>query len=388
MKSKFLLALTVLLGLALAAAQCGGGAAQPQPAPPGENKAEAPKTESSGAKEELAKELSVYNWADYIDEELLTQYEAEYGVKIIYDTFASNEDLLAKMQAGASGYDVIFPSDYMVAQMAELGLLAEIDKNNLPNLENIDPIFLNAPYDPGNKYCAPYQWGTTGLAYSTQFFADNEPDSWAYLFDPEMAAQWAEAGGINVLNDQRELMSAALKYLGYSVNDTDEAHLQEAKDLILAIKPYIKTFNSEGYWEELMIPGEVVLSQAWSGDAFNTIDRTYNEETEESEWAYVIPKEGAVIWQDNMCIPAGSWRKATAEHFINYMLEAEVAAAVTNFTFYASPNKAAQEFIDPEILEDPGIFPPPEVMQKLEWMAPLGETIFVYDRLWTEIKSQ
>jgi spermidine/putrescine transport system substrate-binding protein len=383
-----LLALTVLLGLALAAAQCGGGAAQPQPAPPGETKAEAPKTESSGAKETLAKELSVYNWADYIDEELLTQYKEDYGVNIIYDTFASNEDLLAKMQAGASGYDVIFPSDYMVAQMAELGLLAEIDKNNLPNLKNIDPIFLNAPYDPDNKYCAPYQWGTTGLAYSTQFFADNEPDSWAYLFDPEMAAQWAEAGGINVLNDQRELMSAALKYLGYSVNDTDEAHLQEAKDLILAIKPYIKTFNSEGYWEELMIPGEVVLSQAWSGDAFNTIDRTYNEETEESEWAYVIPKEGAVIWQDNMCIPAGSWRKATAEHFINYMLEAEVAAAVTNFTFYASPNKAAQEFIDPEILEDPGIFPPPEVMQKLEWMAPLGETIFVYDRLWTEIKSQ
>lgn len=384
MKNRLLIVLMALLLLALAAAQCSSPAAQPA----------APAEESSGAVTEgeavetgLAKELSVYNWADYIDEELLTKYEEEYGVKIIYDTFASNEDLLAKMQAGATGYDVIVPSDYMVGQMTELGLLAEIDKNNIPNMKNLDSKFLDPPYDPGNKYCMPYQWGTTGIAYSTKQFADEPPDSWAYLFDPAMAEQWA-AGGINLLNDQRELISAAMKYLGYSLNDRDEEHLKQAKEAILAIKPFVKTFNSEGYFEELMVPGEVVISHAWSGDAFRTMDLTTNEETGESEWGYAIPKEGAVLWQDSLCIPVSSERKATAEHFINFLLEAENGAAITNFTFYGSPNKAAQEFIDPDILADPGIYPPPDVMEKLELMKPLGETIFVYDRLWTEIKSQ
>ena len=394
MKHKLLLVLVAILLLALVAAQCVSPAAPPAPsqeesAPttaPSESATAAPQAESAGSG--LAKELSVYNWADYIDEELLTKYEEEYGVKIIYDTFASNEDLLAKMQAGATGYDVIVPSDYMVGQMIELGLLAEINKDNLPNMKNLDPKFLDPPYDPGNKYCMPYQWGTTGIAYSTKVFADNTPDSWAYLFDPEMAKKWADAGGINLLNDQRELISAAMKYLGYSLNDRDEAHLNQAKDTILAIKPYVKTFNSEGYFEELMVPGEVVISHAWSGDAFRTMDLTYNEETGESEWGYAIPKEGAVLWQDNLCIPATSERQATAEHFINYLLDAQNGAAITNFTFYGSPNKAAQEFIEPDILSDPGIYPPPEVMDKLEMMKPLGETIFVYDRMWTEIKSQ
>lgn len=380
MKNKLQFVLAVLLLLALAAAQCGS------PAAPAEESSGAA-TESESAEPGLAKELSVYNWADYIDEELLTKYEEEYGVNITYDTFASNEDLLAKMQAGATGYDVIVPSDYMVGQMTELGLLAEINKDNIPNMKNIDPKFLDPPYDPGNKYCMPYQWGTTGIAYSTKLFGDKPPDSWAYLFDPVMAEQWAE-GGINLLNDQRELISAAMKYLGYSLNDRDEEHLNQAKEAILAIKPYVKTLNSEGYFEELMVPGEVVISHAWSGDAFRTMDLTTNEETGETEWGYAIPKEGATLWQDNLCIPASSERKATAEHFINFLLEPENGAAITNFTFYASPNKAAQEFIEPDILSDPGIYPPPEVMEKLEMMEPLGETVFVYDRLWTEIKSQ
>ena len=164
----------------------------------------------------------VYNWYDYIDEEILDAYEEEYGVEIIYDTFASNEDLLAKLQAGATGYDVIFPSDYMVAQMIELGLLAEIDANSLPNFANIGAEFKDAPFDPGNEHCVPYQWGTTGIAYraGNEFFEENEPTSWAYLFEPELLEQYAD-GGINVLNDQRELMAAALFYLGYSPNSTD-----------------------------------------------------------------------------------------------------------------------------------------------------------------------
>jgi spermidine/putrescine-binding protein len=392
MKKSWFLIVALLIALALHA--CGGSAApapaeEPQEPSNQEEAANAADTAAENpAASDLASELSVYNWSDYIDEELLTKYEEEYGVKIIYDNFASNEDLLAKLQAGATGYDVIFPSDYMVAQMIELGLLAEIDQNNIPNLKNMDPFFLDAPYDPGNKHCVPYQWGTTGIAYSTKVFADNPPDSWAYLFDPDMAKQWAEAGGINLLNDQRELIGAALKYLGYSINDKDEAHLEAAKDLILAIKPYVKTFNSEDYDDSLLVPGEVVISHAWSGDAALAHWNTMDEDTGQSEWNYVIPKEGGLVWQDNICVVASSTKKATAEHFMNYLLDAQNGAAITNYTYYASPNAAAREFIDEEILNDPGIYPSDETLSKLEWAEALGETIFVYDRLWTEIKSQ
>ncbi|HFE67152.1 MAG TPA: spermidine/putrescine ABC transporter substrate-binding protein [Chloroflexi bacterium] len=338
---------------------------------------------------QLAEELSVYNWSDYIDEQILTDYEEEYGVKIIYDTFASNEDLLAKLQAGATGYDVIFPSDYMVAQMIELGLLAEIDANNIPNFANISDDFKDAPFDPGNKHCVPYQWGTTGIAYRAgyPYFEENEPTSWAYLFDPATLENYAD-DGINVLNDQRELIGAALFYLGYSPNSTDKAQLEEARDLILAAKPYWKTFNSEDYEDSLLVPDEVALSHAWSGDAAGAYDNTYDEETEDGNWYYAIPEEGAVKWVDNICIPASTERYDTAVHFMNYLLDAEVGAAITNYTFYASPNEAAKEFIDPEILEDPGIYPPDDVLAKLQWLEDLGDGVFLWDEMWTAIKGQ
>lgn len=392
-KYKWILVLTLTLALIMSA--CGGAApAQPEePSDAGsdtrqEAAADSGSQEAAPAESGLASELSVYNWADYIDEALLTKYEEEYGVKIIYDTFASNEDLLAKLQAGATGYDVIFPSDYMVAQMIELGMLAEIDHNNIPNLKNMDPFFLDAPYDPGNKHCVPYQWGTTGLAYQTAIAGDSPPDSWAAIFDPEQAKKWADAGGINILNDQREAIGAALLYLGYSINDKDEAHLEEAKQVLINVKPYIKTFNSEDYDDSLLIPGEVAISHAWSGDAAKAYWETYDEETEESEWGYAIPNEGAFVWQDNICVTATSAKKATAEHFMNYLLDAQNGADITNYTYYASPNQAAKEFILDEIKNDPAIYPPQEVIDKLEWAEQLGETIFVYDRIWTEVKSQ
>jgi spermidine/putrescine transport system substrate-binding protein len=183
------------------------------------------------------------------------------------------------------------------------------------------------------------------------------------------------------------LIGAALLYLGYSINDKDEAHLEEAKNVLLAAKPYIKTFNREVYDDSLLIPGEVAISHAWSGDAAKAYWETLDEETEESAWGYVIPKEGAFVWQDNLCVTATSTKKATAEHFMNYLLDAQNGAAITNFTYYASPNAAAQEFIVDEIKNDPGIYPPQDVIAKLEWAESLGETIFVYDRMWTEIKS-
>jgi len=392
----------VILALALSA--CGGGPSsedeEPPPAEPAETDTEAEAdTEAEGETDteaeaetdpemELASELSVFNWDDYIDEDLLTAYEEEYGVELIYDTFASNEDLLAKLQAGATGYDVIFPSDYMVAQMIELGLLAEIDVNELSNWDNISDDFKDAPFDPGNQHCVPYQWGTTGIGYRAgdPFFEENTPNSWAYLFDPELLEQYAD-DGINVLNDQRELIGAALAYLGYSVNETDEEHLAEARDLILEAKPYWKTFNSEDYDDTLLVPDEVVLSQGWSGDVAAAYWNTYEDETEDGNWYYAIPQEGAVKWLDNICITASTERYETALHFMNYLLDAENGAAITNYTYYASPNEAAEEYIDAEVLEDESIYPPEEVLEKLQWLEEVGDAIFTYDEIWTAIKG-
>lgn len=393
MSKKLVWLFIVVLALALAA--CGGGpaggpATGSDAADTADTAVDAPAAdETVDEAPQLAESLSVYNWSDYIDEEIITNYENEYGVDIIYDTFASNEDLLAKLQAGATGYDVIFPSDYMVSQMIELGLLAEIDTAAIPNFANIDPDFKDAPFDPGNRHCVPYQWGTTGLAYraGNAYFEENTPDSWAYLFEPELLANFAD-GGINVLNDQRELMSAALFYLGYQPNSTERAELEAARDLILAAKPYWRTFNSEDYDDSLLIPDEVVFSQSWSGDAANAYWSTYDDAAEDGNWYYAIPKEGAIKWLDNICITAASQNFETALHFMNYLLDAEVGATITNYTYYASPNEAAKAFIDPEILNDPSIFPPPEVEAKLQWIREVGDAIFLYDEMWTAIKGQ
>ena len=382
---KRLLIVLLVLTLALVLSACAGG---PAGGPDSSSNDTGDTGASTNAGPQLAAQLSVYNWDDYIDEEVLAAYEEQYGVELIYDTYASNEDLLAKLQAGATGYDVIFPSDYMVNQMLELGLLAEINTNDLSNWSNINPAFHNPPFDPNNGHCIPYQWGTTGITYRAgdPYFEENTPDSWRYLFDPAVLEQYS-GRGVNALNDQRELMGAALAYLGYSVNETDRAHLEEARDIILQAKPYWKTFNSEDYDDSLLIPDEVVLSHSWSGDAANAYWSTYDDATEDGNWYYAIPQEGGVRWVDNVCITASSERYATALHFLNYLLEPEVSAAITNFTYYASPNDAAKAFIEADILNDPGIYPSQAVFDKLEWLRDVGDAIFIYDEMWTAIKG-
>jgi spermidine/putrescine-binding protein len=327
--------------------------------------------------QELARELHVYNWSEYIDPEIYAEFEAEFGVKVIEDTFASNEDLLAKFQAGASGYDLIVPSDYMVNIMNQLGLLAELNYDNIPNFANIDERFRDPPYDPGNKVSVPYQWGTSGIGYDADVF-EEPPDSWGYLFDPEMAAPYA--GKISMLNDPREALGAALKYLGYSLNSNDAAQLEEAKQLLLQQKAWVATYDSEGF-EDLLAAGETQLAHSWSGDIFMAA-------VEAPQLWYAIPKEGGVIWTDNLAIPKTANSQYTAEVFINYLLRPEVGAKVSNYTWYASPNEAATEFISQEITGEPAIYPPEDVMDRLEFIRDVGEATTLYDRIWTEIKSQ
>jgi spermidine/putrescine-binding protein len=338
---------------------------------------------NSQAAPQLDKELNVYNWADYLDKDLLKEYEDTYKVKITYDNFASNEEMLTKIQSGAAVYDVIFPSDYMVAQMIELKLLAQIDKKNLTGLANIDPANLNPWYDPDNKYCVPYQWGITGIAYLSTL--EKPPTSWAAIFDPEQAKYYKEHGGFNLLDDQREVIGAALKYLGYSLNDTDPKHVQEARDVIIKVLPFLHSINSSDYQDTLLIPREVSLSHAWSGDAAKAAMATEKDDPKKGTWKFVMPKEGGVRFQDNICVTATSKRKATAEHFMNYLLDAKAAARSSNLTGYPSVNKKAQEFTKPQIVS---FIPAEDVLKKLEWLQPLDDAASkLYDETWAEIRA-
>lgn len=328
----------------------------------------------SGSQEKMTEEIHLYNWSEYIDPEVFTAFEEEYGITVIEDTFSSNEELLAKIQAGAAGYDVIVPSDYMVEIMVEEGLLAELDHDNITNITNLSALFSDPPYDPGLEHCIPYQWGTTGIGYNSD---EVEPDSWAYIFDPALAAEYE--GKITMLNDSRESIGAALKYLGYSLNTTDEVQLEEAKQVLLAIKPYIYSYDSDQF-EDLIAADEVVYGHGWSGDYFAAA-------VEDERIWYVIPEEGGVVWADNLCIPASSKNKQAAELFINFVLQPEVAAQITNFTWYGSPVEAANEFIDPEILEEPAIYPSAETFERLEWIQDVGDATPIYERIWTEVKA-
>jgi spermidine/putrescine transport system substrate-binding protein len=331
----------------------------------------------------LDKELFVYNWGDYIDTELLAEYEAKYGVRITYDNYSTNEELFTKLQAGAQ-YDVIFPSDYMIQRLISLNLVAKLDKANLPNFANIDPANINVWFDEGAQYCVPYMWSTTGIAYLRGI--ERVPEGWGALFDPEQVKYYAEKGGINVLDDQRELIGAALQYLGFSANSTDPAQLAQARDTILKVLPDIRYINSADYQETLLVPKEVVVSHSWSGSTADAALTTATEANPKGDWAHVLPKEGGLRVQDGMCIPANSTRKATAEHFINFLMRAESAARISRETGYLTANKAAQPLYEPLLLE---YVPAPEQLEKLEWLRPLDEAgIALYDQIWTEIRAQ
>lgn len=372
--------LPLLLIAALLIAACGGAAPAAPAADDGADETSSEVTsERCGDPSRLDSDLNVYNWTDYIDPDILTQFEEECGVKVVYDTFSSNEDLLAKLQAGATGYDVIVPSDYMVTIMRQLDMLKPLDKENIPNLSNLLPLFEDPPYDPGLQYSVPYQWGTTGIGYDIDATGE-VPDSWTWIFDPAKAEQFE--GKISLLNDQRETIGAALKYLGHSMNSVDEAELEEAKQVILAIKPFVATFDSDSFGD-LLVSGETVIGHGWSGGYYQDIYAS-----EDETLAYVIPQEGGVIWTDNMSIPKTAPHPYTAEVFINYILDPEIGAQLTNFNYYGSPNAAAEPFIEEGVLSDPGIYPPQETLDKLEFLADLGEGTLLWDRIWTEIKSQ
>lgn len=365
----------LILLIALLATACASGAATP------EAESEEPPAEEAPPEEAGEKVLNFYNWSEYIEPEIFALFEEETGIKVVEDTFGSNEDLLAKLQGGATGYDVIVPSDYMVATMVELGMLAEIDHSKLENFANLDPSFTDPPYDPGLAHCVPYFWGTTGIGFNWNDW-EEAPSSWEYLFNPENAAEFE--GRISLLDDMREVLGAALISLGYSPNSTNEAELQEAKEVVLAIKPYVAAFDSDTY-EDNLVTGDVALVLGWSGDVFTA-------QVEDENIDYVIPEEGAVKWTDNLCITADAaadpQRLEMAYQWIDFLNRPEIAGMNTNFVWYASPNAAAEEFIDPEILGYEAVYPPEEVFTKLQFLENVGEATELYSRIWTEISTE
>jgi spermidine/putrescine-binding protein len=336
-----------------------------------------PEAPAGPAGVEPAKEIVLYNWSEYIEPEIYTLFEEEFGIKVVEDNFSNNEELLAKLQGGAAGYALIVPSEYTVGIMIEEGLLAELNHENLPNIKNLSEQFQDPPYDPGNKHCVAYQWGTTGLGYIDGEV--EEPTSWAVLFDPDPNSP--AYGRTTMLDDTRESFAAALAYLGYDINTTDEAQLQEAKELLIQAKASLAGYDSDTY-EDQLASGENLLAHGWNGDFL-----VAQEENENI--AYVVPQEGGVIWVDAICIPitASPEQKLAAEMFIDFLLRPDIGAMLTEFTYFASPNAATEDLLDEELLSDPAVYPPDEVIERLQFLVPVGEAESLYQRLWDEVKS-
>jgi len=326
--------------------------------------------ETGGAMEDLGpieKELAIYNWSDYIAEDTVTNFEKEFGVKVTYDTYESNEEMVAKLQAGASGYDIVVPSNYIVPVVVATGLAAELNKKYLTNFANLAPTFQNPVFDPENKHAIPYQWGTTGFAWRTDKVPGN-PDTWGIFLDAKYK------GKMTQMDDMRDVIGAWLRYRGKSLNSVDPTELAGAKADALAAKKNLKAYISAPVKGQL-ISGDVWIAQLWNGDAAQA-------RAEQAAIGYVVPKEGCTIWTDSMVVTKSAPHKRAAHEFINYVLRPEVGAGISNTTGYGSPNQAALAS-----MKDPIPYPTAEEFQRLEYQKDLGASGAIWDQIWTEIKS-
>ena len=317
------------------------------------------------------KTLHYFTWSDYVGPELLAEFERRHGVHVVVDTFSSNEELLAKLQGGATGYDVTVPSDFMAAIMIQQGLVAELDPMMLPNAATLEDHLQHLPFDPTQRFAIPYLWGTVGIGYDSAVVS-TPPDSWAVLWDARYT------GKISMLNDQREVFGAVLRSMGASMNTKDPALIEAAKARLLVQKPLVKAYASEHY-DQLLASGDVVLAHGWGGPVARAmLDRP--------SIRYVVPKEGGTLWADCLVVLKSSPRKELATQFINYLLEPQVAARTAERLLFASANKAARPFVPSRILDNPAIYPPLDLLPRLEWMTDVGAALRMYDRAWTELK--
>ncbi len=329
--------------------------------------------------------LHLYNWNNYISAQTVQRFEAECHCKVVQDYYSDNEEMLAKLAAGASGYDILVPTGNAVDALIRQGALRPIDKVQLPNLKNLNPAYLNTAFDPGNRYSVPYAYTLTLLGYNVGKMRELSipTDTWAAIFEPKYLARMK--GRVTVLDSQRELMAAALKYLGHSANDTDEAHWRRARDLIIRAKPYWAAFNASSYIKELTI-GNIWLAHGYSSDMFQAVQDA-KKAGRPFTIAYAAPKEGAVLALDSMVLHKSGPRPDLAHRFISFMLDGKNSAELTNLIGSGNPNLDALHYIKPEIAGNAAIFPDRERLAKLEMLKDLDRNQRrVLSRMWTEIK--
>ena len=342
--------------------------------------------------------LNVYNWSDYVAPDTIANFEAATGIKVNYDVYAENETLETKLTAGGSGYDVVFPSARPFAQrQIKAGLYAPLDTSKLPNLQHLDPAIMDGltDIDPGNANVVPYMWGTTGLGINVEkvtaaLGADAPLDSWGLLFDPANASKLASCG-IHVLDDDQEAFGAALIWLGRDPNAGAADEIDAVREVYAAIRPHIRTFNNAEY-KDALANGDACLVMGYSGDIGQARDVAAEAAEATGRAApdirYVIPKEGAIRWTDVVAIPKDARHPGNAHAFLDYLMQPEVIAAITDSVAYANANTAATALVDPEIAADPGVYPPEDVRAKLVDPTSLPDDVQRQRvRAWTAIKS-
>lgn len=335
--------------------------------------------------------VHVYNWSDYIGEQTLDDFREQHGIRVVYDVFDSNETLEGKLLAGRSGYDVVVPSDHFLARQVQAGVFQKLDRSKLPNWGNLEEHLMKqiAVNDPGNQYAVPYLWGTNGIGYNVdkvkEVLGVDAIDSWAVLFEPENMEKLSTCG-VAFLDAADEMLPAALNYMGLDPNSTNAKDYDAVVEKLSKIRPYVTYFHSSKYVTDLA-NGDICVAAGFSGDVLQAADRA-EEAGNGVNIAYSIPQEGGNLWFDVLAIPADAGNVDEAHAFINYLLEPEVIAGISDYVGYANPNKYADELMDEEVRNDPGVYPAQEVLDKLFISKPLPASAQrVKTRAWTRFKS-
>lgn len=319
--------------------------------------------------------LHIYTWADYTDDELARQFTEATGIDVKIDVYESNETMLAKMQAGGGAdYSLIYPSDYMVTQMIEFGMLTELDKSRLVGMDKLREKWQSPSYDPDSAHSVAFSWGTTGLLYNSEVLT-TAPTDWNYLWENQDVL----SRKVTMLDDVRETMGAVLSSLGYSYNATDPAELEEAYQKLLELKPTLASFKSFG-WQDELLSGDLLMSMVYSVEGIPV-------SLENPKFKYVIPASGSSVWTDTIVIPTTAPNVDAAYEWINFNLRPEVSQATVERLFFATPNRAALEMLSQDLLDNKNLFPPEDLLAKCEGIAPVGDANALYDEYWTKVTS-
>jgi spermidine/putrescine transport system substrate-binding protein len=324
------------------------------------------------------KELRIYTWTEYIDPTIVSDFEKQTGIKVNLTYYESNEEMVAKLQAGGLGqYDLVIPSDFIIPSMIQLKLLQPLDKGKISNLKNLDPKFANPPFDPGNRYTVGYLWGTVGLMYRTDVFK-TPPTSWSAIFEPAQ-----QKGRFVLMDSQREMLGIALRYVGQSVNSADPAAMKKAIDVLLRAK---KSKNSLGFQggvsaTKALLAGQAVAAVVYNQDALRTAAGN-------PKYGFTIPKEGSTLFIDSMAIPARAPNPDAAHKFIDFILEPKIGARLAEYQQSATPNAPAKKLLKPSTLKNPAIWPSEAQLKVLEYILDAGKNSRLFDEAWTQVKSR